>query len=83
MPSEHRVIGNISPILWLMTPGIDKCALLLIEVIREYVSHKKYPHRIGEEANGRATHIVAELAASPCGNHLDRDGRLARASASS
>jgi len=58
--NEDRVIGNISPILGLMTPGIDKCALMLIEGIREYVSHKKYLHRIGEEADKHATRIVAD-----------------------
>jgi hypothetical protein len=59
-----------------MTPRIDKCALMLIDGIREYVSHKKYLHRIGEEADNPATRIVAELAASPCGNHLAREWQV-------
>src|SRR6516165_2622387 len=34
-----------------------------------------------EEGCAHATRFVAEVAASPCGNHLAREGRLARASA--
>src|SRR5271170_4163283 len=57
-----------------MTPPLGRpiCVLTLKTL------HRFHPRR----ADGsRATRFVAEVAASPFGNHLAREGRLARASA--